>query len=65
MNIDKYNELTNQRVGVEGLSSVFRRFYNIDSMPVRGKVRLKIYFGFKVLASNIKKIFKKLKIAVR
>src|SRR6056297_3503168 len=65
MNTDEYTELTNQRAGVEGLPSIFRRFYNIDSMPVRGKVRSKFYFGFKVLASNVKKLFKSPEIAVR
>ena len=58
MKTDEFIELTNQRAGVEGLPSVFRRFYNVDSMPVRGKVRSKLYFGFKVLASNVKKLFK-------
>jgi len=58
MKTDKFIELTNQRAGVEGLPSVFRRFYNVDSMPVRGKMRSKFYFGFKVLASNVKKLFK-------
>ena len=65
MNTDEFTELTNQRAGVEGLPSIFRRFYNIDSMPVRGKVRSKFYFGFKVLASNVKKLFKSPEIAVR
>ncbi|RCW77915.1 transposase-like protein DUF772 [Halanaerobium sp. DL-01] len=58
MKTDEFIELTNQRAGVEGLPSVFRRFYNVDSMPVRGKLRSKLYFGFKVLASNVKKLFK-------
>ncbi|SFM09041.1 transposase, partial [Candidatus Frackibacter sp. WG13] len=58
MKTDEFIELTNQRAGVEGLPSVFRRFYNVDSMPVRGKVRSKLFFGFKVLASNVKKLFK-------
>jgi len=58
MKTDKFTELTNQRAGVEGLLSIFRRFNNVDSMPVRGKVRSKFYFGFKVLASNVKKLFK-------
>lgn len=63
MKTEEYIELTNQRAGVEGLPSVFRRFYNVDSMPVRGEVRSKFYFGFKVLASNVKKIFGNPKIA--
>ncbi len=59
MKTDQYIELTNQRAGVEGLPSVFRRKYQVDSMPVRGEVRSKFYFGFKVLASNVKKLFKR------
>jgi hypothetical protein len=58
MKTDDHIKLTNQRAGVEGLPSVFRRFYNVDSMPVRGELRSKLYFGFKVLASNVKKLFK-------
>lgn len=64
MKTKEFIELTNQRAGVEGLPSVFRRVYNVDSMPVRGEVRSKFYFGFKVLASNVKKIFKNLKTAI-
>ena len=58
MKTKEFIELTNQRAGVEGLPSVFRRVYNVDSMPVRGELRSKFYFGFKVLASNVKKLFK-------
>ena len=59
MKTDQYIELTNQRAGVEGLPSVFRRKYQVDSMPVRDEVGSKFYFGFKVLASNVKKFFKR------
>jgi hypothetical protein len=59
MQTKEFVELTNQRAGVEGLPSIFRRVYNVDSMPVRGELRSKFYFGFKVLASNVKKLFKK------
>jgi hypothetical protein len=58
MKTEEFIELTNQRAGVEGLPSVFRRVYDVDSMPVRGELRSKFYFGFKVLASNVKKLFK-------
>ena len=58
MKTKEFIELTNQRAGVEGLPSVFRRVYNVDAMPVRGELRSKFYFGFKVLASNVKKLFK-------
>jgi hypothetical protein len=58
MDTKEYIELANQRAGIEGLPSVFRRIYNVDSMPVRGELRSKIWFGFKVLASNVKKLIK-------
>ncbi len=45
------------RNGVESLPSILRRKYRVDTMPVRGKLRSKLYFGFKVAALNIKKLF--------
>jgi hypothetical protein len=36
MDTKEYTNLANQRVGVERLPSVFRRAYNVDSIPVRG-----------------------------
>ncbi|WP_051533993.1 transposase [Desulfitibacter alkalitolerans] len=52
----EYNKLVSQRAGVEGIPSVFRRKYQVDYMPVRGLVRSKFWFGFKVAAYNIKKL---------
>jgi len=60
INTKNYQELTNQRAGIEGLPSVFRRKYNVDNIPVRGSVRSKIWFGFKVGALNVKRLFSKL-----
>ena len=59
METKDYKELTNKRAGIEGIPSVFRRKYNIDSMPVRGKVRSKIWLGFKTGAINVKRLFSK------
>ncbi|MCG8482034.1 MAG: transposase [Clostridia bacterium] len=59
MDTKEYIKLANQRAGVEGLPSVFRRFYHVDRMPIRGLVKSKIWFGFKVAASNVKKLFKR------
>jgi len=59
MDTKEYTELANKRAGIEGLPSVFRRIYNVDSMPIRGELRSKIWFGLKVLASNVKKLFKR------
>ena len=63
MKTKEYINLTNQRAGVEGIPSVFRRVYNVDNMPVRGLVRSKIWFEFKIAASNVKKLFKRVKMA--
>ena len=60
MSTKEYIELTNKRSGVEGIPSVMRRRYNIDTVPVRGKVRLKFWLGFKVIAYNFKKLLKEL-----
>jgi len=56
MDTKEYVELTNQRAGIEGLPSVFRRKYDVDNMPVRGEVRSKLYFGFKLLAISFKRL---------
>ncbi len=64
MDTKEYRELANQRAGIEGLPSVFRRKYNVDCMPVMGLVRSKLYFGIKVLASNVKKLFKRPKVVI-
>lgn len=54
----EYIELTNKRAGVEGIPSVLRRKYDVDYMPVRGSVRSKFWFGFKIAAFNVKQLFK-------
>jgi hypothetical protein len=59
----EYIKECNQRAGVEGIPSVFRRKYNVDDMPVMGLVCQKIWFGFKVAAANFKKLVKGLELA--
>lgn len=58
METEEYRELANSRAGVEGIPSVMRRRYNVDRMPVRGLVRVKIWFGFKIAAMNFKSLIK-------
>jgi len=58
MNTEDYLEVSNKRAGVEGIPSVLRRRYKIDDMPIRGLVRSKIWFGFKIGAMNIKSMLK-------
>ena len=44
------------RNGVETVPSVIRNKYLVDTMPVRGKLRTKLFFGFKVAALNFQKL---------
>ncbi|MDF1618798.1 transposase [Petrocella sp. FN5] len=53
---EEYRILSKKRNGVEGLPSVLRRRYNVDHMPVRGLVRSKIWFSFKIGAINVKRM---------
>ena len=45
------------RNGVETLPSILRRKYHVDQMPVRGKLKTKVFFGFKVFALNFTKLW--------
>lgn len=44
------------RNGIETTPSVIRNKYGVDKMPVRGKLRTKLFFGFKVAALNFTKL---------
>ncbi len=56
---EEYRTLSKKRNGVEGLPSVLRRRYGVDHMPVRGLVRSKIWFSFKIGAINAKRVLKR------
>lgn len=53
---EKFKELARFRNGVETIPAVLRKRHNIDRMPVRGYIRSKLYFGFKVAAMNTRKL---------
>lgn len=59
MTTEAYLELSKKRNAVEGLPSILRRRYRVDHMPVRGLVRSKIMFSFKVGAINAKRVIVK------
>lgn len=46
------------RNGVETFPSVIRNKYLVDQMPVRGTLRTKQFFGFKVASLNITKLMR-------
>ena len=45
------------RNGIETIPSILRRKYHVDHMPVRGKSKTEICFGFKMLALNFTKLW--------
>lgn len=55
---EEYKSLSNKRNGIEGIPSALRRRYKVDQMPVRGLVRSKIWFSFKIGAINAKRVLK-------
>ena len=50
---DKRTFITRIRNGIETVPSVIRNKYLVDKMPVRGKLKTKLFFGFKIVALNI------------
>lgn len=56
MKTEDYIRLSRNRNGVEAIPSILRRKYHVDNIPVMGKIRSKLFFGFKVLALNCNKL---------
>jgi hypothetical protein len=56
MKSSEFIELAKLRNGVESLPSILRRRYLVDRMPVRGRLKTKLFFGFKIAALNFKKL---------
>ena len=63
MNDENYRQIINKRNGVEGLPSLLRRKYGVDHMPIRGLVRGKIWFAFKIAAINSRRLVKAMGVA--
>jgi len=58
MGTTEYKEVATKRAGIEGIPSVLRRQYNVENLPVRGKVCSKVWLGFKIAAINCKRFVK-------
>ena len=56
MDTPLFNIIARIRNGVETIPSMLRRRYDIDHMPVRGTIRMKHLFGFKIGALNFRKL---------
>ena len=53
-----FKSLSHFRNGVETVPSMLRRLFNVDHMPVRGKLRTKLCFGCKIGGLNFLKLCK-------
>jgi hypothetical protein len=58
MGTSEYQEIASKRAGVEGIPSTLRRQYDVDHLPVRGRMRSKFWLGFKIGAINCKRYIK-------
>lgn len=58
MTTEGYISLARKRNAVEGIMSVLRRKYRIDSIPVSGHLRSRLFFLFKIGAYNFNKLRK-------
>ncbi len=57
MGSDEFHLLAKIRNGVETIPSILRRIYHTDRMPVRGCIRSRFFFGCKIAALNVRKLF--------
>lgn len=57
MKTEEFKFLARLRNGVETLPSILRKKYQVDRMTVRGKIRSRFFFGCKVMALNVCKLF--------
>ena len=53
---DEFKKLARFRNGIETVPAALRKRHNVDKMPVRGYIKCKLYFGFKVAAMNTRKL---------
>ena len=57
MKKESFKDYARLRNGAETIPSMLRNLFNVDSMPVRGKVKTKFFFGSKIAAVNFRKLF--------
>ena len=57
MKKESFKDYARLRNGAETIPSMLRNLFNVDSMPVRGKIKTKFFFGSKIAAVNFRKLF--------
>ena len=58
MNTEQFKLLARIRNGVETVPSALKNIYNVNHMPVRGKIPCKHFFGSKIAALNFRKLLR-------
>lgn len=56
MKTDEFSAYAKFRNGVEAIPSLLRRRYKVDRIPVHGKNRTRLFFGFKIAALDFQKL---------
>ena len=56
MQTEEFSEYAKFRNRVEAIPSLLRRRYHVDKIPVHGKNRTRLFFGFKIAALNFQKL---------
>ena len=56
MQTEEFSEYAKFRNGVEAIPSLLRRRYHVDKIPVHGKKRTRLFFGFKMATLDFQKL---------
>ena len=62
---DNFKKYARFRNGVETIPAALRNKHHVDKMPVRGYIKTKLFFGFKVAGMNTRKLIRYLISSVR
>lgn len=55
---DEFKKLARFRNGVETVPAALRSRHHVDKMPVRGYIKTKLFFGFKIAGMNARKLIR-------
>lgn len=55
---DEFKKLARFRNGIETVPAVLRRRHHVDKIPVRGYIKTKLFFGFKIAGMNARKLIR-------
>ena len=55
---DEFKELARFRNGIETVSAALRSRHHVDKIPVRGYIKTKLFFGFKIAGMNARKLIR-------